>query len=71
LLDEGDLSATHIVHMKFSAEGEYLAFHIIAIPTGFVLDGELVAPGEHFLLYVQFHYDPPIIIQAVIPSAFE
>jgi hypothetical protein len=71
LLDEGDLSATHIVQMKFSAEGEYLAFNIIAIPASFVLNGKLIAPGEHFLLYVQFHYDPPIIIQAVIPSAFE
>ena len=57
--------------MELFAPSEDLAFNIIAVPAGFVLDGKLVTPGEHFLLYVQFQYDPPIIIQAVIPSAFE
>ena len=46
--------------MKLPAKGEDLAFHIIAVVACFILDSELIAPGEHFLLYVQFHKHPSL-----------
>ena len=55
LFDKGNFPARHIVHMKLSAKSEYFAFHTVAVCAVLVLHGEVVAPGENFLFYVQLH----------------
>jgi hypothetical protein len=57
--------------MELLAPSEDLTLDIITVAFGFVLNGELITPGEYLLLYIQFHCAPPIIIQGVILLALE
>jgi hypothetical protein len=53
----------NVQNVELLTPGEHLALNKVLIPTGFILDGELVTPGKYFFFYVELHFLPPSLWQ--------